>query len=334
MTSMLSEIFGSGTNFELGGFPPTVRPVGSCPNPATWAAEHRHAVDHVLREHGVLLLRGFDVATPDAFDALASKLVKRLHGEYGDLPHEKDSDRIYQSTPYPPERLILFHHESSHMPEWPRRQFFCCIEPAAEGGATPIVDGRQVYSALPAEIRDLFTTKGICYIRNFIEGLDVAWPDMFGTHDRAEVEDRCRAQGVSCEWLPDGSLRTRQWTPAVTPHPETGEPVFFNQLLLHHPACLDEPTRQALLALFGSDESEFPRGVCYGDGSPIPDATVRALADLYGSLARRFHWQRGDVLVLDNMMVAHGRDPFRGDRKILVAMGDMITRADFAPAVR
>jgi hypothetical protein len=31
------------------------------------------------------------------------------------------------------------------------------------------------------------------------------------------------------------------------------------------------------------------------------------------------------MVTLDNMLVAHARDPFQGERKILVALGDMIT---------
>jgi alpha-ketoglutarate-dependent taurine dioxygenase len=34
----------------------------------------------------------------------------------------------------------------------------------------------------------------------------------------------------------------------------------------------------------------------------------------------RFRWQQGDFLLLDNFTVTHGRMPFRGNRRILVAM--------------
>ncbi len=32
------------------------------------------------------------------------------------------------------------------------------------------------------------------------------------------------------------------------------------------------------------------------------------------------------MILLDNMLVAHARDPFEGPRKIVVAMGDMYDR--------
>jgi alpha-ketoglutarate-dependent taurine dioxygenase len=37
-------------------------------------------------------------------------------------------------------------------------------------------------------------------------------------------------------------------------------------------------------------------------------------------------WQKGDVALLDNMKISHGRMPFEGDRRILVAMGGMCER--------
>ena len=43
-----------------------------------------------------------------------------------------------------------------------------------------------------------------------------------------------------------------------------------------------------------------------------------------------FPWERGDILMLDNMLVAHGRKPFTGPRKILVGMAEM-TNAPGAP---
>ncbi|MEU3712681.1 TauD/TfdA family dioxygenase [Streptomyces catenulae] len=320
-------MFGPGVSINDEIFPPLLRCEAPDLDTVEWAGRHRPALDTLLLTHGAVVLRGFGVTGHDAFEALAASLVTALYGDYGDLPHEKDADRVYRSTPYPARQSILFHHESAHLPQWPSRQFFCCLQPAAGGGATPIVDGRKVWQALTEEERTRFEKRGIRYVRNFIPGLDVGWEQMFGTDDRRTVEERCRAQGVSCEWLPDGVLRTVQDAPAVVRHPVTGEQVFFNQLFLHHPACLESADREVMRSLFGDDETAYPRSASFGDGSPIGDATVDRLRSLYDSLAQRFVWERGDVAIIDNMLVSHGRDPFEGDRKIIVAMGDMVSRA-------
>jgi alpha-ketoglutarate-dependent taurine dioxygenase len=326
----MSRMFGPDVSFDDESYPPTVRCLAPGLAAEVWAAKYRSAIEGLLAEHGAILLRGFGIKHAHAFDALAASLVSTLYGDYGDLPHEKDADRVYKSTPYPAEQAILFHHESSHMPQWPSRQFFCCIQPASGGGATPIVDGRKVWAALPDDLRQRFEERGIRYVRNFIPGVDVGWEKMFDTTDRTEVEERCRAQDVECTWLPGGVLRTQQLAPAVIRHPGTGEQVFFNQLFLHHTACLDPSDREVMRSLFGDDEAAYPRSASFGDGSPIDDATVARLRSVYDELAQRFVWEQGDVVVIDNMLVSHGRDPFEGDRKIIVAMGDMAARADLS----
>jgi hypothetical protein len=37
------------------------------------------------------------------------------------------------------------------------------------------------------------------------------------------------------------------------------------------------------------------------------------------------------MIVLDNMLVAHARRPFSGERKILVAMAEMVDAKELAP---
>lgn len=74
----------------------------------------------------------------------------------------------------------------------------------------------------------------------------------------------------------------------------------------------------------------MPRQVYFGDGSPIDDASMALIGRLYEACAVRFDWQRGDVVMLDNLIAAHARDPYEGPRKIAVAMGDMHELAQLA----
>jgi hypothetical protein len=100
--------------------------------------------------------------------------------------------------------------------------------------------------------------------------------------------------------------------------------LFFNQIQLHHISCLDPEMRASMLSMF--HEEDLPRNVYYGDGTPIEDSVVAEISALYDQQAVRFQWQAGDVILLDNMAVAHARDPFKGSRKILVAMADVVTQ--------
>ncbi|WP_437528301.1 amino acid adenylation domain-containing protein [Sorangium sp. So ce726] len=306
-----------------GPLPLVVKPAVDDVDLAAWAREERAFVEAQLLRHGAVLFRGFPIRSAPEFEQVAQAICGELFGEYGDLPREKTGQHIYSSTPYPADKAILFHNESSHLPRWPLKQWFFCVQAAPEGGATPIVDCRRLYEALAPDVRERFRRSGLLYVRNFTPGFDVDWQDFFHTTDPAVVEERCRAGGMRCEWLAGGRLRISQRGPAVLSHPKTGEQVFFNQIQLHHPAYLEAPVRESLMAMVG--EEWLPRNVTYGDGAPIEVETTRALGEAYERCAVRFPWQEGDIILLDNMLVAHGRDPFSGPRKIVVAMGEMMT---------
>ena len=286
-----------------------------------WLESKASFLEERLYKHGAILFRGFDVKSVSDFESFAGKLCPTLFGEYGDLPHAEG--KVYDVTPYPPEGTILFHNESSHLPRFPMKQFFYCKQPAREGGATPIVDCRELYRILNPELRDRLAKKKLRYVRNFIEGVDVPWREFFKTEDRAEVEDRCREQGIVFEWKNIDDLMTYQIGPAVARHPKTGEMVLFNQIQLHHISCLEADLRQALLKLFPVED--LPRNVYFGDGSVLEDEAVRGMERLYWDQSVSFEWQPGDILMLDNMLVAHARNPYTPPRKIFVAMGE-ITR--------
>ncbi len=184
---------------------------------------------------------------------------------------ESAGEKVYGSTPYPADKMILWHNESAHLPTWPLRQFFYCVIPSQDRGTTPLIDCRLILDRLDPEVREQFATKGLKYVRNFSEGIDVPWQDFFKTDDKAEVERMCAEGGMSCEWT-DNGLRISQDAKAVRNHVRTGEPLFFNQVQLHHISCLDEETRTALRSLF--DDEDLPRNVYFGDGTPIPDEVM------------------------------------------------------------
>jgi amino acid adenylation domain-containing protein len=293
---------------------------------ADWASSHREFIETNLFKHGAILFRGFDLNFASEFETVANAIHPNLFGEYGDLPREGVSGKVYGSTPYPPDKAILFHNESSHLHRWPLKIWFFCVQPAQEGGETPILDCRKIYQLLNPKLREDFEKKQLMYVRNYTEGLDVSWQDFFHTTNKAEVENYCRQAGMEFEWLENNGLKTRKIRPAVAKHPKTGELVFFNQLQLHHVSCLDSAVRQSLLSLFGEDK--LPRNVYYGDGTPIEDSVMEEIGVMYQENQISFTWQKGDILMLDNMLTAHSRNPYVGSRKIVVAMGELIAGAD------
>ena len=296
-------------------------------SPVNWAAGNRDLIESEFLKHGAILFRGFPLKSIPEFEQFASALCLELYGEYGDLPRAEVGGRVYGSTPYPHDQPILFHNESSHLHRWPAKICFFCVTAASAGGETPIVDCRKVFQSLDPEISERFRQKGIMYVRNFVDGLDVNWQSFFRTNDKSAVEQRCREMSISYEWTDSNGLRICRVSPAVIEHPRTRETVFFNQLQLHHPGCLDPAVRESLLSVFR--EEELPRNAFYGDGSRIEDRVMEEIGRLYHELSVSFPWRAGDVLLLDNMLTAHGRNPFAGEREIVVTMGEMVTADEF-----
>jgi len=311
--------------------PLVIEPLLGDLDPVHWALQARPWINEQLRTHGGLLFRGFNLPDAAAFEQFAQAIEPDLYGTYGDLPKNTSGKNIYHSTPYPEQHMILFHNESSHLPQWPRKQWFFCEIPAPRGGCTPIVDCRQVLARLPEDIVARLKAQGLLYVRHFTDKLDVRWQDFFKTEQREDVERQCLQTGMQWQWLGADNLRIAQHCPAIVAHPDTGELSFFNQVQLHHSACLEPEVRANLINLFGL--GNLPRNVYYGDGSVIEDAVMEVIGAAYEDCAVRFAWQKGDMVMLDNMLVAHARDPFEGERKICVAMGQMMNREQLAQAM-
>ena len=322
----LSQVIGVKTGFLEPGqtLPLLIEPATSDVDLAEWATSNKEALEQYLLKHGAILFRGFGVDSVNEFERTAAAICPDLFGEYGDLPREDLGGKVYGSTPYPADETILFHNESSHMHQWPMLIWFYCVKAAEQGGESPILDCRRIYQLMDPGLRDRFEQKGLLYVRNFTAGLDVSWQDFFLTNEKSQVEEYCRRAGIDFEWKGDNDLRTSQRCPAVIRHPQSREKVFFNQLQLHHVSCLAPGVKQSLLSMM--KEEDLPRNVYYGDGSPIEDSVMQYLNELYRQNAVSFAWRERDVLMLNNMMVAHSRNPFVGERKIVVALGNLVRK--------
>jgi alpha-ketoglutarate-dependent taurine dioxygenase len=300
----------------------------SAPDPdldlAAYLDSHLESIEEMLCGAGAVLFRGFAVRTPEDFQAaVRSSSQTLLSYSYRSTPRTEEIPGVYSSTEYPPAEEIPMHNENSYARAWPLRLWFYCHQPAAAGGATPIADSREVANRLDPALVKRFADLGVMYVRNYRKGMDLPWQEVFQTSDKAEVQRFCDEAGITYEWRGDGDeLRTRQVCQGVATHPRTGAVVWFNQAHLFHPSALDEEIREAMLGLFGLEG--LPRYACYGDGSPIADEDLDAIRETFQAGMVDVAWEQGDVLMLDNMLAAHGRRAYTPPRRILVAMTDSI----------
>ncbi len=274
-----------------------------------------------LHRSGALLFRGFDPGGAEGFRSFVTGFGYSLADyDYGSTPRSARVAGVYSSTEYPAHQTISLHNEQAYTRAWPMKLWFCCLTAARVGGQTPIADSRAIHDAIPEDIRQRFADRGLLYQRNFGSGLDLSWSRAFGSESRADVEAYCRAHRITWEWKPDDGLRTLQPCPAVARHPVTDEAVWFNQAHLFHVSALEPEVREVLLEVV--DEADLPRNVYYGDGGVIEDEVLAVVRDVLRTHEVVFDWREGDVMMLDNMLAAHGRAPFEGPREVVVAMAE------------
>jgi alpha-ketoglutarate-dependent taurine dioxygenase len=305
--------------------PLVVQPAVNGVSLLSWAGNNRAFVEKNLLKHGGILFRNFTLKHPDEFEQfIAAVSDEVLEYRERSSPRLHVSGKIYTSTEYPADQSIFLHNENSYQATFPLKIFFRCVTPALEGGETPIADCRRIFQRIEPTVRERFTEKKWMYVRNFGHGFGLPWQTVFQTEDRSEVESYCRSKGIEVEWREGNCLRTRAVRPAVTIHPRTGEPVWFNHATFFHITTLDAPLRDALLAEFKPED--LPTNTFYGDGSPIEADVLEQLREIYRQETISFPWQQSDILMLDNLLSAHGRKPYVGPRKVLVGMAEPFHR--------
>ena len=285
-----------------------------------WISEHRAMCDTMLKQHKALLFRGFDVSEASFPDVVRTLCKQPLEYIYRSTPRTNVAPNVYTATEYPAHQFIPQHNEEAYQLDWPMRLIFFCSQPAAEGGETPIADTVKVTQRIDPGIVEKFAQKKVMYVRNYGSGIDLSWQVVFQTEDTAKVEAFCNLSQIAFEWKQGGHLQTKQICQGVAKHPVTGQTLWFNQAHLFHISSLDLKTQQALLSIYREDE--LPRNAYYGDGSPLEPDVLDHIRQAYEAESVAFRWKTNDVVLLDNMLVSHGRRPFKGKRRVLVAMGD------------
>jgi alpha-ketoglutarate-dependent taurine dioxygenase len=316
-----------------------------------WLTEHRRWVHDAMRRHGAVLLRGFALDHALAFERVALAIEPGLSRDYlGTSPRDAVTSYVFNASELPNYYPIPQHCEMTFVRQPPRRIFFACLRAPLVGGETPLVDGRLIAKDLDPAVLARFVSGGIRIIRNYAgpespraAALDPwklkRWDEMFATRDRARVEQICDEQGFTPTWRPEGRLRLVSEHDALRPHPETGEPVWFNHVQVFHLRSAGAELRRVFqrrgdprdgaLALAISAAArlrqrvqpaeDLPLHCTYRDGREIPDADLEHLRDVIWRNMVIEPWQRGDVVAVDNASVAHGRLPYRGPRKVVVA---------------
>ncbi|MEV6608028.1 TauD/TfdA family dioxygenase [Kutzneria sp. NPDC051319] len=299
---------------------------------ADWAAEHREPLLAAVAEHGAVLVRGLGLRDADQVGAVYRNLADTLMAEKEAFaPRWTYSDGVYSSSKWPPNQPMCMHHELSYATEFPGTMLFACLSAPTSGGATAVADAAAVLAGLPQDLVDRFAAVGWTLTRSYNDEVGVPWSEAFGTQDRAAVELYCRRNGISFDWQPDNGLRTSQLRSSVITHPVGGQRVWFNQIAFLNEWTMAPEVREYLVAVYGQEA--LPFNTRLGDGEPIGEDVVQLINKVYDANTLREPWQPGDLMLVDNIRMAHSREPYEGPREIVVGMADPVALTACAPTV-
>ncbi len=295
-----------------------------------WLREQRDDVLRLLDEHGTVVLRSVDgldeAMVRDAALAISSGLFVEKEAMTG---RDQLAHGVYSPSIWPQTQQMCMHHELSYRLQFPGKMLFACIDPADSGGEIEVADGAAMLDVLPPDLVDRVEKEGWILARSFGDDMGLSVEDAFGSSSKADIESYCEQNKIDFRWTNDGGLQTRQRRPGVVYHQRTERRVWFNQLAFLSEWTLDLAVRDFLIDEFGADG--LPFNTFFGNGEPLTSEIVSSIADAYTSLSASTPMQSGDITVVDNVRMAHGRAPFEGDRRLLVAMCDPVSLADVGP---
>ena len=281
---------------------------------------------NLLATHGALLFRDLPISSVSDFSRFAHAFNYSPHEIIGIVVDRKElAPNVAPANEAPPNVLIYNHNESPQVPHAPEYiMFYGHVTPECPGGETPISSSLELFQKaqerLP-EFMKLLTEKGI------LSRVRYYWEAQYLGGSSLE-------QAFGKEWLPTDDLQTKKvkvesqigrynrgqhttwtWTetglvvehrlPAIRTQQSTNLPTMFTALAAYY---------QNPLVNKSSPGRAKVTEQLFGDGTEIPPSHLKELAAITDEIKVLHRWQKGDVLVFDNVIAQHGRQPWQGEQ--------------------
>ncbi|KAH8172081.1 taurine catabolism dioxygenase tauD, tfdA family protein [Sarocladium implicatum] len=307
-------------------------------------------ITELLDRHGAALIRGAGHPSADTF----AELINAIEEGRGSHPYEQIglagkrtvlAKNVWTANEGSPTTRFYQHNEYSRYTRFPANIHFYGVRQGDKGGSTPIANSAKVFERVQAEIPELVEgvrQRGLGMKMVFRapgnegqhNGFNWAGEYSFGQEfqpgddnatQRTKAEKQIRRLTDDFEWQEDGSLELTQHIPGLRRHPVNGCPLWFNGLVGRHGitrdiGALDPPH-------IGRDGMTYLPCV-YGDGTQIPREYLDKLIEVIDKEEIYLKLENGDLLLVDNFQVSHGRQPWEGDRLVLVSMWDGAHKID------
>lgn len=300
-------------------FPCIESPSSADVDPLAWIKENRERLLSEVDSIGAVLLRDFSLTSDQDFDAAIRQFqlpAFTYEESLSNAVRKNRTELVFTANEAPPDIEIFLHHEMAQTPLYPSKLFFFCEQAANSGGATPLCRSDLLWEAMQQQMPQFVTAcreKGVKYTNIMPPAADAqsgqgrSWKSTLSCESNEAAEERLQKLAYSWVWLEDGSLKvTTPALPAVRKLP-SGTEVFFNQLIAAFMGWKDA-------------RNAAEKSVQFGDGSKIADEDMDQVVELSKQFTFDLQWQNGDLAVVDNFLVMHGRRPFQGERRVLASL--------------
>jgi alpha-ketoglutarate-dependent taurine dioxygenase len=252
----------------------------------------REEIISLFKEYGVLLFRGFTADTEifKEFSNLFSNNFLDYAGGAFNRRVINDDQTILSVNDFQTE--IKLHGEMYYQKNIPLMLWFFCANPAAKNGETTVCDGRQFFAELSHSTQELFSQKRLKFTAKMNKE---QWQKKYKIDDINELEQMCKRNDTQMTIYEDRSILFQYICPVVIPSRCGKYQVFINSLL---------PAMQL-----------NPDVLKFDDDSEIPDELIDELNGIAERITTNIDWKKGDILMIDNTRIMHGRRAFKDETR-------------------
>lgn len=312
----------------------------------SWAKTHQKEMAAAIQEFGAIVFSGFGLKK-DNFNEAFTAITGLVPDTYkGDTPRKEVKDRVYESTAVASAHAVPLHQEVSggHRQNMPQYiSFFCVTPPAAGTGRTLVGNVERITEEIQRTMPELWknlSTKKLTYISRYLptNSYHTKWirrlnpshatiQQRFGTENREEVEKKCAAEGVKCEWDGGWAVISRAGVPGTID--SNGKTLFCNAIHLDKltpELCGAKWKYNAAITLLYQTSRSRQFDVRFDDGTEISPQDAGKLLTILNKHPQGRDWKKHDLMVINNPSRMHAKTVHTGDREILVAMAGSVLK--------
>ncbi|XXX78178.1 TauD/TfdA family dioxygenase [Sorangium sp. So ce134] len=244
----------------------------------------------LLADAGYILLRGYAAGLSEF-----SRLVRRMSDRITLDPARSLHGGVAQKVDAGVDAIGL-HCENGNSPFAPHLCWFFCERAAAIGSETTVCDGHRVWDALTPAARRAFLDRDIVYSRH----VEAAKWKSFVFHS---LQGKKALEEITLDDL----LSLADARPGTTIRACDGGSIYYEyQVPAARRTLFSDRIAFANSILGPSYNYEKPR-ITFADREEIPPALLGEVVRVTEAMTVDIAWQNGDVLLIDNTRVMHGR---------------------------